>query len=124
MSTLTIRNQDNANMAAKLHQRPPFRAEHLGSLLRPEALLDVRHAIDQGQKGKEEELRAVEDISVKDIVKEQLELGFHAVSDGEFRRHMFWYVEAPRKSTINANSSQGHILSRPRRIRGGSTPGC
>ena len=77
-------------MSAKLHQRPPFRAEHLGSLLRPAPLLEVRHAIDKGQKGKEQELMAVEDSSVKEIVKLQLDLGFHPVSDGEYRRHMFW----------------------------------
>jgi methionine synthase II (cobalamin-independent) len=77
-------------MSSKLHQRPPFRAEHLGSLLRPAALLDVRHKIDKGQKGLENYLKAIEDISVKEIVREQLDLGFHPVSDGEYRRHMFW----------------------------------
>ena len=77
-------------MSAKLHRRPPFRAEHLGSLLRPAALLDVRHKIDKGQKGLEKDLKAIEDISVDEIVKEQVGLGFHAVSDGEYRRHMFW----------------------------------
>jgi methionine synthase II (cobalamin-independent) len=77
-------------MSSKLHQRPPFRAEHLGSLLRPAALLDVRHKIDKGQKGLENDLKAIEDISVNEIVREQLDLGFHAVSDGEYRRHMFW----------------------------------
>ncbi|TAQ88968.1 hypothetical protein B7494_g2704 [Chlorociboria aeruginascens] len=76
-------------MALKPHQRPPFRAEHLGSLLRPEALLKVRHAVDKGE-GKQEDLTAVEDTSINDIVKTQLDLGFHAVSDGEYRRHMFW----------------------------------
>lgn len=78
-------------MSTKLHQRPPFRAEHLGSLLRPEALLDVRHKIDKGQTGLEKDLKAVEDTAINDIVKEQLDLGFHAISDGEYRRHMFWY---------------------------------
>lgn len=77
-------------MSVKLHQRPPFRAEHLGSLLRPEPLLNVRHKIDQGEKGLERELMTFEDTFVKEIVKEQLDLGFHAVSDGEYRRHMFW----------------------------------
>jgi len=75
---------------ANLHQRPPFRAEHLGSLLRPPVLLDVRHKIDKGEKGLEQKLKVVEDISVQAIVKEQMELGFHPVSDGEYRRHMFW----------------------------------
>jgi methionine synthase II (cobalamin-independent) len=38
----------------------------------------------------EKDLKAIEDISVNEIVKEQVDLGFHAVSDGEYRRHMFW----------------------------------
>lgn len=79
-------------MSTTLHQRPPFRAEHLGSLLRPEPLLDIRHKIDKGQTGLEKDLKGVEDTSVKEIIQEQLDLGFHAVSDGEYRRHMFWYV--------------------------------
>lgn len=77
-------------MSTKIHARPPFRAEHLGSLLRPQPLLDVRHRIDAGEKGLEAELKDIEDSSVKEIVKEQLELGYPAVSDGEYRRHMFW----------------------------------
>lgn len=76
-------------MSIKHHQRPPFRAEHLGSLLRPKPLLDERHLIDQ-KKGDQKKLAAIEDESIKSIVKEQLDLGFHAVSDGEYRRHMFW----------------------------------
>lgn len=77
-------------MSTKLHSRPPFRAEHLGSLLRPQPLLDVRHKINAGDKSLEKELKNIEDSSVKAIVKEQLDLGYLAVSDGEYRRHMFW----------------------------------
>jgi len=61
----------------------------LGSLLRPKALLDERHAID-AKKGDPKKLATVEDTSINEIVKEQLDLGFHAISDGEYRRHMFW----------------------------------
>jgi methionine synthase II (cobalamin-independent) len=77
-------------MSTKPYARPPFRAEQLGSLLRPKHLLDIRHKIDKGRNGLEEDLKSVEDSSIKEIVKEQLDLGFHAVSDGEYRRHMFW----------------------------------
>lgn len=76
-------------MSAKLHQRPPFRAEHLGSLLRPQDLLKVKGAWEKGQAPKTD-LAAIEDVSIKNIVKEQLDLGYHAVTDGEYRRHMFW----------------------------------
>lgn len=68
---------------------PPFRAEHLGSLLRPQKLLDERHAIDD-KKSDGSKLPALEDESIKEIVKVQTECGIHAISDGEYRRHMFW----------------------------------
>lgn len=88
----TFDNLTKLSMSHALHHRPPFRAEHLGSLLRPKELLDERHAADEG-KGDQKKLTSVEDTSVKDIVKEQLDLGFRAVTDGEYRRHMFWYVQ-------------------------------
>ena len=68
---------------------PPFRAEHLGSLLRPSKLLNKRHAIQQN-KDNDSGLRDLEDESIRDIVKIQLDNNFHAISDGEYRRHMFW----------------------------------
>ena len=70
----------------KLHRNPPFRAEHLGSLLRPENLLKTRTAVDKGE-AKKEELSKIEDGAVKDIVDAQLKLGFRAITDGEYRRH-------------------------------------
>ncbi|KAK6598125.1 5-methyltetrahydropteroyltriglutamate-homocysteine methyltransferase [Botrytis cinerea] len=75
----------------KLHRNPPFRAEHLGSLLRPEQLLSIKHALDNGKTNvTKEDLTKVEDVSINEIVQAQLDLGFHAVTDGEYRRHMFW----------------------------------
>lgn len=80
-------------VAKKNHQRPPFRAEHLGSLLRPQNLVDKRVALD-GVKteviAKDKELHSIEDEAINEIVKVQLDLGFHAVNDGEYRRHQFW----------------------------------
>lgn len=75
-------------IAKKNFQRPPFRAEHLGSLLRPQKLVDKRVALD-GQKAvviaNDKELRAIEDEAINEVVKLQLNLGFHAVNDGEYR---------------------------------------
>lgn len=76
-------------MTSTLKRNPPFRAEHLGSLLRTDQLLEARHAWEAG-KASEEDLRPIEDKDVQEIVKTQLELGFHAITDGEYRRHMFW----------------------------------
>ena len=76
-------------MTSKLHRNPPFRAEHLGSLLRTDKLLDTRHAWEAG-KSSADDLTSIEDQDVKDIVQTQLDLDFHAITDGEYRRHMFW----------------------------------
>jgi len=70
-------------------RNPPFRAEHLGSLLRPSKLLNKRHAIQQ-KKDSEEGLVQLEDESIREIVQIQTDCGFRAISDGEYRRHMFW----------------------------------
>ncbi|KAF4958879.1 hypothetical protein FGADI_2081 [Fusarium gaditjirri] len=69
----------------------PFRAEHMGSLLRPQALLDVREQIrEKGLSPENAGLEAVENDAVKDVVKMQQDLGFKAVTSGEFTRTRFW----------------------------------
>lgn len=73
-------------MAPQLHQRPPFRAEHLGSLLRPQELLDVKIASEKGEVS-ESQLIPVEDKAINDIVEIQKKLGYSSISDGEYRRH-------------------------------------
>ncbi|KFX93693.1 hypothetical protein O988_06661 [Pseudogymnoascus sp. VKM F-3808] len=76
-------------MSAKLHRDPPFRVEQVGSFLRPQGLLDVRHGWNDG-KETNESLRAAEDKAVNEVVKLQEEYGYHGINDGEYRRHMFW----------------------------------
>ncbi|KAJ4409248.1 hypothetical protein N0V91_002603 [Didymella pomorum] len=73
-------------MSFDLHRSPPFRAEHLGSLKRPQNLLDARYKEHKSSA----ELAPLEDKAIQDIVKTQLDLGFCGISDGEYRRHMFW----------------------------------
>ncbi|KAH7192624.1 uncharacterized protein B0J16DRAFT_300136 [Fusarium flagelliforme] len=69
----------------------PFRAEHMGSLLRPQALLDVREQIrEKGLTPENAGLETVETDAVKDVVKMQQDLGFKAVTSGEFNRTRFW----------------------------------
>jgi methionine synthase II (cobalamin-independent) len=79
----------------KNHQRPPFRAEHLGSLLRPDKLLQARKGVDSGAIDKAK-LATTEDEAIQDIVQAQLDMGYHAITDGEYRRHMFWLVLPPQ----------------------------
>jgi methionine synthase II (cobalamin-independent) len=68
---------------------PPFRAEHVGSLLRPEAL---RRAHRDHAAGRIDDASfcAAQDASVRDAVALQESLGFKAVTDGEFRRASYW----------------------------------
>ena len=68
-------------------RNPPFRAEHLGSLLRPSKLLDKRHAIQQ-KKDTDSGLQHLEDECIREVVKVQTDNGFRGISDGEYRRHM------------------------------------
>lgn len=68
--------------ASQAHRNPPFRAEHLGSLLRPQALLDARRA---AANKTDKEVAEITDKSIKDAVSMQKELGFHAITDGEYR---------------------------------------
>ncbi|KAJ0164940.1 Uncharacterized protein CTA2_12812 [Colletotrichum tanaceti] len=72
-------------MAAKPRQKPPFRAEHVCSLLRPKALSKKRAA----EIAANEELNRLEEEGVRAIVKTQQDLGFRAVDDGKYRRHQF-----------------------------------
>lgn len=76
-------------MSSHISCNKPFRAEHVGSFLRPDDLLHVRHAWND-KKATGIELKTAEDNAVNQIVKLQQDLGFHGINDGEYRRHMFW----------------------------------
>ena len=66
-------------------RRPPFRADQVGSLLRPPELRAARAALRQGALPATE-LAAIEDAAIRDVVRRQEEIGLQAVTDGEFRR--------------------------------------
>lgn len=68
---------------------PPFRAEHIGSLLRPQDLIDARIAHEAGDM-EAEELRELEDLSIRDVVRLQEDIGLEVVTDGEFRRNTYF----------------------------------
>jgi 5-methyltetrahydropteroyltriglutamate--homocysteine methyltransferase len=70
---------------------PPFRADHVGSLLRPKELLDARAAVAEGRMTAEE-LRAAEDAAIRDVVALQESLGLQSATDGEFRRTS-WHMD-------------------------------
>ena len=68
---------------------PPFRADHVGSFLRPKYLLDAREQFFVKQTISAGQLREVEDRAIAEVVKAQRDVGLQAITDGEFRRTYF-----------------------------------
>ena len=71
-----------------LRLTPPYRADHVGSFLRPVELLDARERAQKGDITRSQ-LREVEDAAIRDIVRFQEDLGLEGITDGEFRRTYF-----------------------------------
>jgi 5-methyltetrahydropteroyltriglutamate--homocysteine methyltransferase len=74
-----------------LRDTPPFRADHVGSLLRPPPLLKAREQRALGEIGADE-LRAVEDDAIRAVVRMQRDVGLRSATDGEFRRTS-WHMD-------------------------------
>jgi 5-methyltetrahydropteroyltriglutamate--homocysteine methyltransferase len=74
-----------------LRNVPPFRADHVGSLLRPAALKDARTRHARGEISKED-LRAAEDTAIETVIDKQAAVGLRSATDGEFRRAM-WHFD-------------------------------
>jgi len=70
---------------------PPFRADQVGSLLRPQELHDARAKARRGELSAEQ-LRAVQDRHIREVVAKQESVGLQAVTDGEFRRD-WWHID-------------------------------
>ena len=68
--------------------RPPFRADHVGSFLRPKELIDARARRARGEIDAAQ-LRTVEDEAIRGVVRFQEELGLKGITDGEYRRTYF-----------------------------------
>jgi len=71
-----------------VRSKPPFRADHVGSFLRPAALLEARERRRKGEIS-QAQLREAEDTAIRDIVRFQEDLGLEGITDGEFRRTYF-----------------------------------
>lgn len=71
--------------------KTPFRYDFVGSFLRPQALKDAKAAYNDGKITKEE-LDRVADEEITKVVAKQKKLGFHAITDGEFRR-TYWHLD-------------------------------
>jgi 5-methyltetrahydropteroyltriglutamate--homocysteine methyltransferase len=86
--------------------RPPFRAEHVGSLLRPRALLEARESHGAGRIDAAE-LRRIEDEAIREAVRMQEEVGLRSATDGEFRRAS-WHMDFIYQLD-GINHEAGHI---------------
>lgn len=77
------------------HGNPPFRADHVGSLLRPKHLLQAREKRQKGELSTDA-LKALEDEAIREVVRMQEEIGLRGVTDGDFRRNHWWvdFIEA------------------------------
>jgi 5-methyltetrahydropteroyltriglutamate--homocysteine methyltransferase len=71
--------------------KPPFRADHVGSLLRPASLKQARERRAKGEISAAD-LKAVEDREIERVIKKQEDVGLQAVTDGEFRRS-WWHLD-------------------------------
>ena len=71
-----------------ISKEPPFRADHVGSFLRPQSVLTARQAHEEGNAS-DDELRATEDEAIAQLVKREEAVGLQGITDGEFRRTYF-----------------------------------
>jgi len=99
-----------------LRSRPPFRADHVGSLLRPAALKVAR---EQRAKGEitADQLKAVEDREIERVIKKQEEVGLQSVTDGEFRRSWWhldflWGLDGVEKTAMNTGIAFAAVTTR------------
>jgi 5-methyltetrahydropteroyltriglutamate--homocysteine methyltransferase len=72
--------------------KPPYRADHVGSLLRPEPVKEARKKFYEDKSISADELKSVEDTAIVDLIKMQEEVGLPVVTDGELRR-AYWHYD-------------------------------
>ena len=96
--------------------RPPFRAEHVGSLLRPTRLKNARAQYSRGELAADA-LRAVEDECIREVLALQEEIGLEAVTDGEFRRSFFHVDFLARLEGVSTDRQSQRVEYRGERSR-------
>jgi len=101
--------------------KPPFRADHVGSLIRPDALIKAREQAER-KEIPDAELRRIQQAAIRDVVRMQEELGLKLVTDGEYNRHS-WHRDfmlkfrnvrmIPSKLTVKFHSAEGERVHSP-----------
>jgi 5-methyltetrahydropteroyltriglutamate--homocysteine methyltransferase len=88
-----------------LPANPPFRADHVGSLLRPKIINDAFKSFQAGSISREEVV-AIEDQAIKEVIKLQQDVGLEVVTDGEFRRASYWSTFVERVNGLEISESR------------------
>jgi len=84
--------------------KPPFRADHVGSLLRPKSITDGFKKLRAGDIT-EEEFGAIQDDAIRDVIKLQEDAGLKSITDGEFRRNSYWYTFVDRVAGLEVKEA-------------------
>ncbi|MCY4067330.1 MAG: 5-methyltetrahydropteroyltriglutamate--homocysteine S-methyltransferase, partial [Rhodospirillaceae bacterium] len=96
----------------------PFRADHVGSLLRPESLLEARERWKDEALGPDE-LRQREDAAIAEAVRKQEAVGLKSVTDGEYRRESFHFDFISRIGGIETNFTIGRAFLQGEKTKAG-----
>jgi 5-methyltetrahydropteroyltriglutamate--homocysteine methyltransferase len=100
---------------------PPFRADHVGSLIRPVALIEARQAYQEGRLNAEA-LREIQQRAIRDVVRMQEDVGLRSITDGEYNRHT-WQTDfllrfanvtnARSRFSVSFHNEKGSTESKP-----------
>ena len=108
--------------------KPPFRADHVGSLLRPAPLKTAREKRAKGEIGAAD-LKAVEDREIERVIKKQEEEGLQAATDGEFRRSWWhldflWGLDGVERHVMDTGIAFAGVTTRNEGVRVTGKLGC
>jgi methionine synthase II (cobalamin-independent) len=114
------RNNNNGTQIME-RTKPPFRADHVGSLIRPDALIKAREQAEKKEIS-DAELKPIQQAAIREVVRMQEDLGLKVVTDGEYNRHS-WHRDfmlkfqnvqmMPSKLTVKFHSAEGDRLHSP-----------
>src|ERR1051326_3165664 len=93
---------------------PPFRADHVGSLLRTAALKEAREKRKRGELS-EQALKEIEDREIEALIRKQEDIGLSSITDGEYRRVSWNYDFLERLGNAASSVARSQIKISPRR---------
>jgi 5-methyltetrahydropteroyltriglutamate--homocysteine methyltransferase len=101
--------------------KPPFRADHVGSLLRPRSIHEARAKRAKGEITAPA-LKEIEDREIERVIKKQEDAGLHAITDGEFRRSWWhldflWGLDGAEKHVMDSGIAFAGVNTRNEGVR-------